>query len=92
MIITSKDECNKFEVSKETRETDLLNSEKINRMGYLIGETRDGWRYDIESVSVESGFVRFLVCGLVQLGEISDFSFLIGENGEKVEVDSLYND
>ena len=71
---------------------DMLNAELINSLGYLIGEKRCGTRYDIETICVETGLLRFNVCGMIECGEISDFSYIIGDDGIKRNVDDFYLD
>ena len=71
---------------------DLLNAELINSLGHLIGEMRCGARYDIETICVTSGLVRFNVCGMIDIGDICDFSFIIGDDGIKRNIDDFYLD
>ena len=46
------------------KKSDLLNAEKINSLGYLVAVI-DGSEYDLESVDVETGLCRVVVCGKI---------------------------
>ncbi|QGZ13258.1 hypothetical protein PP410_gp41 [Vibrio phage NF] len=80
------------EPAGKNRDSDMLNGELINSLGHLIGEMRSGSRHDIELLCVETGLARFDVCGAVQLGDILDFSFIIGDDGIKRQVDDFFLD
>lgn len=90
MWITNGTEKRIGQPALKNLDNDLLNAELINSLGYLIGVMRCGSRYDIELLCVKTGLVRFLVCGMVDLGEITDFSFIIGEDGVKRDVDDFF--
>ena len=80
------------ELARGNNPDDLLNAELINSLGYIIGERYDGFRYDIESICVSTGVTRFLVCGLVQCEDFNHFSYIIGNDGVKRDVEDFYLD
>lgn len=71
--------------------SDLLNMEKINSLGPIMGELSSGV-YDIESVCVETGLCRVNVCGLVQLNYWRDFYRILDWDENEYETDSFYLD
>lgn len=80
------------EVASKNNPDDLLNTELINSLGYMVGERYDGSIYDIESICVSTGLTRFLVCGLIQCDDFNYFSYIIGEDGIKRDVEDFYLD
>lgn len=92
MWITNGNEKCLGSVADKNKDDYLLNAELINSLGYLIGEQRDGSRYDIETICVTTGLVRYLVCGKVDVGSILKFEFIIGSDGVRRNVDELFSD
>lgn len=92
MYITSGEEKIPASSAIKNNEEDILNAELINSMGHILVIDRNGSEYDVESICVQTGLLRFIVCGLVDVGEITDFSFVLGDDGIKRNVDSLFLD
>ncbi|AUR91210.1 hypothetical protein NVP1228O_47 [Vibrio phage 1.228.O._10N.261.49.C1] len=71
---------------------DILNCELINSLSHpLIGVKGDN-RYDIETICIQTGCVRFDVGGPIQIGEMIDFDHILDGNYNKHEIDDFYLD
>lgn len=80
----------KFENVK-TKASDLLDSNKISDLPHpLCVMQYDGSIYELESICVETGLCRFLVCGLVDCCPFGYFKFLVDADGIEHETDIFY--
>ena len=92
MFITNGKEKLPWEEANSIQQGDILNSELINSLGHIVVVDRLNSKYDVESMCVQTGIVRFFVCGLIQAGSICDFYYAVGDNGIKIDIDELFLD
>lgn len=71
--------------------TDLLRMDYINSLPQPFFVVC-GNRWPIEDIDVESGIIRIDVCGMLEVHDIGEFSYIIDANGVKHETDSFFSD
>ena len=92
MIIMSREDKQIGEKAIKKKVGDMLNCEFINSLPHpLIGVKGDS-RYDIETICVQTGCVRFDVGGPIQHGELIDFDHVLDGDYGKHEIDDFYLD
>lgn len=70
---------------------DLLNMALINSLGQLYGsENGSCWWWPINDIDVQTGMLRIDVCGILQVGHISDFSAIRGDDEVIRDIDDFY--
>lgn len=70
---------------------DLLRMDYINSLPQpFIIQQYDGWKWPLESIDVETGCLRFDVCGKLQVSHISDVRLFIDADGCEHDPDDFY--
>jgi len=74
---------------------DLLNMDYINSLPQPLlmrfyGD-KDTW-WEVESIDVETGCLRILVCGLLQVSHIGEVAAFKDLNDVEYDPDTLYNE
>jgi len=95
MMITTPEEVetNKKNALNEVREGDCIDGAKLNALpGPLIvlfvGDKDSGW--GLESVCVETGVVRYNVCGLIDHDHFSCVKKIIDADGNEHDPDDFW--
>lgn len=77
----------------ELKRSDLINGPKFNSLpSPVTAKMIGGGEWWIESLCVETGFLRLDVCGQIDLGEFCMVSELVGSDGATHNPDDFYNE
>ena len=73
--------------------SDLLRMDHINSLPQpFLAHFYGGSEWEVYDIDVETGLLRVLVCGLLNVKHISDVKFFRDMNGVEHDVDSFYNE